>query len=134
AQVRKLIGMSGHADKNGLLEWVEGFREKPRKVFVVHGEDSVCNSFVECLKVEHGIRAYAPYSGTVFNLMSGKLEYEALPIPIKKKERVTSGVYGRLLAAGNRLIAIIKKSEGGANKDLAKFADQIISLCDKYEN
>lgn len=134
ARIRKLIGMSGHADKNGLLEWVEGFQEKPRKVFVVHGESSVCDSFVECLKVEHGLRAYAPYSGTVFDLLSGKLEYEAQPIPIRKKEHVSSGVYARLLAAGSRLIAIIKKSEGGANKDLAKFADQIISLCDKYEN
>ena len=42
AEIKKLAGMSGHADKNGLIEWITGFEEKPRKVFIVHGEDSVC--------------------------------------------------------------------------------------------
>lgn len=110
------------------------FKEKPRKVFVVHGEDSVCNSFVECLIAEHGIKAYAPYSGTVFNLATGKLEYEAEPIAVKKREKTASGVYARLLAAGQRLLAIIKRSEGSSNKDLAKFADQVTTICDKWES
>ncbi|MBQ7955677.1 MAG: MBL fold metallo-hydrolase [Lachnospiraceae bacterium] len=134
AEIRRMTGLSGHADKDGLIQWITAFEEKPRKVFVVHGEDHVCTAFVECLMVEHGIKAYAPYSGTVFNLESGKLEYEGLPMPLKKKEREPSGVFARLLAAGNRLLAVIKKNEGGANKDLAKFADQIIALCDKYDN
>ncbi len=133
ADICKLAGLSGHADKNGLIEWITAFEEKPRKVFVVHGEDSVCTSFAECLMVEHGIKAYAPYSGTVFNLASGKLEYEAEPIALKKREKAATGVYARLLAAGQRLLAIIKKNEGTSNKDLAKFADQVTSLCDKWD-
>lgn len=132
AQIRKITGLSGHADKAGLIEWLEGFEEKPKRVFVVHGEDSVCKSFVECLKVEHGQKAYAPYSGTCFNLMSNKLEYEAEPIAVVKKKRTVSDVFSRLLAAGQRLMEVIRKNEGGANKDLAKFADQINSLCDKW--
>lgn len=134
ASIRTLAGMSGHADKNGLIEWITAFDEKPRRVFLVHGEDSVCKSFVECLQVEYGIKAYAPYSGTEFNLLTNKLEYEAEPIYIKKKEKARSDVFSRLLAAGQRLLSVIKKNEGGANKDLAKFADQINSLCDKWEN
>ena len=133
ASIRKLIGLSGHADKNGLLEWVQGFGEKPRKVFVVHGEDQACKSFVECLNGEYGIKAYAPYSGTVFNLLTNKLEYEGQPIPVKKKAKAVSDVFTRLLAAGHRLLAVIHKNEGGANKDLAKFADQVKALCDKWD-
>lgn len=133
ARIKTMAGLSGHADKDGLIEWVEGFKEKPRKVFVVHGEDSVCKAFTECLQVEHGIKAYAPYSGTEFNLLSGKLEYEAAPIPVAKKAKTVSDVFTRLMAAGQRLLAVIRKNEGGANKDLAKFADQINSLCDKWE-
>lgn len=133
AKIAKITGLSGHADKAGLLEWITAFEEKPRKVFVVHGEDSVCASFVECLTAEYGLKAYAPYSGTVFNLVSGKLEYEAQPIPVKKKEKAASGVFARLLAAGQRLLAVIKKNEGTSNKDLAKFADQVTSLCDKWD-
>lgn len=133
AQIMKLIGMSGHADKNGLLEWIRGFRKKPVKTFVVHGEDSVCKLFTECLKIEHGIEAYAPYSGTRFDLISGSFIYEAEPVAVKKRIRGISDVFARLLASGQRLIAIIHKNEGSANKDLAKFADQINSLCDKWD-
>jgi metallo-beta-lactamase family protein len=134
AKIKKLTGISGHADKDGLIEWLQGFEEKPRKVFVVHGEDRVCTEFAECLMVEHGQSAYAPYSGTVFNLLSGKLEYEGLPIPIQKKKTQTpTGVYARLLAAAKRLLHVAEKSDSMANKDMARFADQIIALCDKYE-
>lgn len=133
AQIMKLIGMSGHADKNGLLDWIKGFESRLQKVFVVHGEDSVCKLFTECLKVEHKIEAYAPYSGTRFDLIEGTFIYEAEPVAVKKKTRGISDVFARLLASGQRLIAIIHKNEGGANKDLAKFADQINSLCDKWD-
>ena len=44
-----------------------------------------------------------------------------------------STVYQRLMDAGRRLMGVIARSEGGANKDLAKFADQINALCDKWE-
>lgn len=133
ADIRQLPGMSGHADKNGLIEWVNAFEKKPARVFIVHGEDSVCNLFSECLKIEHGQRAYAPYSGTRFDLITNTIEYEAAPVPVKKRVFIVSDVFQRLLAAGQRLISVIHKNEGGANKDLAKFADQINALCDKWE-
>lgn len=134
AQIRQLVGMSGHADKDGLLDWLDGFREKPKKVFVVHGEDSVCIQFTECLRNEYGQRAYAPYSGSVFDLLSNQFEYEAEPVPVKKAARtVAAGVYARLLAAAQRLLALVQKSDGLANKDMAKFASQINSLCDKWK-
>ena len=134
AEILTLKGLSGHADKNGLLEWINAFKKKPDKVFVVHGEDSVTVNFSECLKIEHGQRAYAPYSGTIFNLAAGTFEYEASPVPVEKKTRPASGVYARLLAAAQRLLAIVKKSDGLANKDMGKFADQILSICDKWDS
>ncbi len=133
ASIRQLRGLSGHADKDGLLAWIGAFAEKPKKVFVVHGEDSVCTAFVECLKIEHGQRAYAPYSGSVFDLIANRFTYEAAPVPLKKKAAVATGVYARLVAAGQRLTALIARCDGWTNKDLGKMADQINSLCDKWE-
>ena len=49
AEICQLTGMSGHADKDGLLRWVNAFTEKPRRVFVIHGEDEVENRFVDTL-------------------------------------------------------------------------------------
>lgn len=135
ASIRQLVGLSGHADKNGLIDWINGFEKKPDRVFVVHGEDSVCESFKECLIHEYGINAYAPYSGTRFNLANNELEYIASPVRLEKKKpgKAVSDVFARLLAAGQRLLVVIQHNEGGANKDLAKFADQINSLCDKWD-
>ena len=41
--------------------------------------------------------------------------------------------FARLLAAGQRLLTVIRHNEGGANKDLARFTSQINSLCDKWD-
>ena len=62
AEICQLTGMSGHADKDGLLRWVNAFTEKPRRVFVIHGEDEVENRFVDTL-TEQGFTACAPYNG-----------------------------------------------------------------------
>ena len=124
------VGTLGRA----LIEWIQAFEEKPKKVFVVHGEDSACTAFTECLKIEYGQRAYAPYSGTEFDLISNKFTYEAAPVAVKKKTKPVTGVFERLLASARRLLALVTKSEGVmTNKDMAKFADQINSLCDKWE-
>lgn len=133
ASIGKLEGLSGHADKQGLTDWILGFKNKPKKVFIVHGEDSVAVSFADYLRKDHGFDTYAPYSGTEFDLISGTFIKEGVPVPIKKKEAtLVSDVYARLKAAGARLMGIIAKSEGISNKDKARFADQINSLCDKW--
>ena len=72
ADIVQLEGLSGHADKNGLLKWVNSFEKKPEEVFVVHGEDAVCEAFTSCLKDEYKFKARAPYSGDVFDLIAGE--------------------------------------------------------------
>ena len=135
ADIRTLAGISGHADMEGLKEWASHYGPATKKVFVVHGEDEVTDSFARLLNDELDMDAYAPYSGTRFDLINGTFDYEATPVrlnPVKKKSG-GSDVFSRLMGAGQRLIGIIKKNEGGANKDLARFADQINALCDKWD-
>lgn len=139
AEICRLPGISGHADNQGLMRWIGAFQEKPEKVFVVHGEDTVCDVFRSRLQDEKGLDAYAPYSGTVFDLALGRFVSEAKPIKIEKAEVITEQAakvkktFARLLAAGQRLIGVIRQNEGGANRDLEKFTRQIHELCDKWE-
>ena len=136
AKIMKLEGVSGHADKAGLTRWMLGFKNDPKMVFIVHGDDSVTDVFAEYLHDEHGFNTYAPFSGTRYDFIKDEFEEEAVGIRIegaRKKTRTVSSVFERLLAAGQRLMAVISHNEGGANKDLAKFADQINSLCDKWD-
>ena len=135
AKIVKLDGVSGHADKAGLIKWIEAFEKKPEKVFVVHGEGDVCESFTQCLREEHGFDAVAPYSGGTYNLADASCVKEGVKVRKVKTApaRKVSDVFERLIAAGRRLMSVIRHNEGGANKDLAKFADQINSLCDKWD-
>lgn len=38
ADIKNLDAFSGHADQAGLLKWIETFKGKPNKIFLVHGE------------------------------------------------------------------------------------------------
>lgn len=52
AHIYNLHGLSGHADKNGLLTWVRAFKNKPKNIFLVHGDEDAQKSFDKSLKEE----------------------------------------------------------------------------------
>ncbi|MGN0348138.1 MAG: MBL fold metallo-hydrolase RNA specificity domain-containing protein [Roseburia sp.] len=136
AKIENLPGISGHADQSQLTAWVKAFEKKPKKIFVVHGEDKVTETFAKHLEQETGVCAYAPYSGDAFNLLTGECIREGSRAVVERKEksvRAASNVFARLLAAGGRLMTVIQKCEGLPNKELAKFADQINALCGKWD-
>ena len=138
ADICQLTGLSGHADKDGLLRWVNSFEPKPKRVFIVHGNDEVEDIFAQTLK-EQGFTASAPYNGEQWGIGAEGA------VCIKEGNRVhiehrlgesasrAATVFQRLVNAGKRLLRVIEHNEGGANKDLAKFADQINALCDKWD-
>lgn len=136
ARIRILPGISGHADNKGLMQWAAAFEKKPEKVFVTHGEDRVTQLFADRLSEELGYDAMAPYSGTVYDLAANVLLEAPAPVRLEKAKAVNvrkNAVFERLKAAGERLLTVIRHNEGGANKDLSRFADQINSLCDKWD-
>ena len=138
AELCQLTGMSGHADREGLLRWVGAFEQKPKRVFVMHGDDETEDHFVETL-TEQGFTACAPYNGAQWAIgAEGAVclqEGSRVRIEHKASEGQSraASVFQRLVSAGKRLLRVIEHNEGGANKDLAKFADQINALCDKWD-
>ncbi len=136
AQIDCLPGVSGHADKNGLLRWLAGFREKPKLIFVNHGDPEAADAFTRCLNEELGYSAFAPYSGTEFDPLSGQFLRITEGVPVEKKNaqgRKVSPAFTRLIAAAERLLAACRKLEGHANKELAGHADRIEKLADRVE-
>ena len=144
AHIEELAGVSGHADKKGLLNWVNHFEKKPERVFVVHGEDLVCEDFTKCLKEEYGYNAFAPYSGACFDLAANQMISEGVKIPVAPKElprghAASEGgkramyLANQLDLANKRLQQIINLNKGGTNRDLEKMLKQINDLCDKLD-
>ena len=54
AQIHNLEGFSGHADKDGLMDWLRGFQKIPKKLFLVHGEPDAKNDFAQTVRQELG--------------------------------------------------------------------------------
>ena len=137
ASIVNLPGISGHADRDHLTAWIANFKKPPKKVFIVHGEETTAVEFAEHVKNDVGFDALAPYSGDAYDLLTGEQIAQGSRQLVEKKTqgvyRAKSGAFDRLMIAGERLIAVIKKCQGMANKDLGKFADQINSLCDKWD-
>ncbi|MCK5107415.1 MAG: MBL fold metallo-hydrolase [Nanoarchaeota archaeon] len=50
AKIEKIDGFSAHADKNELLRWMESFEVRPKKVFIVHGEEESQIAFKKVLQ------------------------------------------------------------------------------------
>ena len=137
ARIERLDGISGHADKNGLVKWALAFsKKKPEQVFVVHGDDAVCASFATCLRTEYGLTADAPFSGSVYDLAQGKWLVQTMGVPVMKeteRQKANRSIFELLVAAGERLMKVIQKNKECANKDIKKFTADINALCDKWD-
>ena len=137
AEIAMLHGTSGHADKEGLLAWLAGFREKPKMVFVNHGDDGSCKAFCATLK-SMGYHADAPYSGTEYDLITGKLTTYTEGVKIDraaafKGTQRAKQIYEDMVAAAEALLALVKTRRGNTNKDNAKLTGQSVSLIEKWK-
>ena len=138
AQIATLHGTSGHADQEGLLNWLQGFRRKPNMVFVNHGDNDSCEAFRNTLE-KMDYRVEAPYSGTEYDLLAGKITVYTEGVKIDraaafKGSQRARQVYGELLAAAEALLALVKTRKGCTNKDNAKLTSQILSLINKWKD
>lgn len=138
AEICSLHGKSGHADRDGLVNWLGGFKEKPQLVFVNHGDDDACEAFKKLL-TEKGYRAEAPYSGTEYDLATGKMtiytEGKAIDrVRVFKGNTRADLLYNELVSEAEKLLKVAKDRRGKPNKDNAKFTSQIRELVEKWKD
>ncbi len=67
AEIYNLGGFSGHADQNSLFAWLAGFQQKPKQVFLVHGEADSKRDFGQLI---HDKLGYEPV------VIQGNSEFE----------------------------------------------------------
>ncbi len=138
AEICSLHGTSGHADQAGLLDWLSGFENGPDTVFVNHGDDASCEDFRRLIE-EKGYNATAPYSGTEYDLATGKMTVYTEGVSIDR-EKVFKGttradmIYKDLVAEAEKLLAMVKTRRGRTNKDNSKLTSQIRELYNKWRD
>ena len=133
ARIVRFHGLSSHADRDGLVQWINLYTPKPQQVFVVHGEARAAENYAQTL-TEMGFSAHAPNYEEVYDLLEDRmiapgvvLEPKAAPVD------PGSPAYRRLEDVGKKLMEVIAHNKGGSNKDLGKFADQLRALISKWD-
>jgi metallo-beta-lactamase family protein len=63
AEVSHLDGLSGHADAEGLLQWLRALPRPPEQVYVVHGEPAASDALRGRIQDELGLRVRVPQHG-----------------------------------------------------------------------
>lgn len=134
SEIASLHGTSGHADRDGLLNWLRGFRVRPKTIYVNHGDDAACKAFQELL-TGMGYHAEAPYSGTEYDLLTDQMTVFTDAKPIRNDRGATRAktVYTDLVSAAEELLTLVRARKGKTNKDNAKLTSQIRSLIEKWK-
>ena len=135
ARILNFPGLSSHADRDHLLDWVGHFSPKPDQVFVVHGDSEITDLFANTLN-ERGIPAHAPLYEEVYDLLENRMLAKGIVLESKRTTggaSAPSAAFLRLQDVSKDLADLISRSRGRSNKDLSKLADQIRQIMDKWE-
>ena len=78
AEIHNLEGFSGHADRDGLLDWLMGLQMTPKHIFLVHGEEDSKLDFAKTMKERLGLDA---------EVILGVSEYDLVKDEITNREQ-----------------------------------------------
>ena len=135
AKIINFQGLSSHADRDHLMEWIGKFKApKPQHVFVVHGDSDVAPLFAETVQ-DMGFTAHAPLYTEEYDLITATKTAEGYT-PEKKKATFvaekTSDAFKLLQQAMDSLTALVRKSRGRDNKTLNAFTEAVRGLVNKF--
>ncbi len=68
AEIVQLSGFSGHADQQGLMNWVGHFKDPPKKVFLAHGDEEPASVLSDMISETYGLEVEIPEFRQTFEL------------------------------------------------------------------
>ena len=68
AKIYEIEGLSAHGDQNDLLDWLSELKPKPKKVFLVHGENQPADELRIKIQEKYGFDCSVPLMGQEFEL------------------------------------------------------------------
>lgn len=119
-EIKKLNGISGHADQDGLIAWIKSFKKEPKQIFINHGEAEVAQFFASYVMKELGINTYAPKEFESFSLV----DVSALPrqassrIPNMSNRKLTEALSSLVVGRDGLESVVSRLIESSRNIDL----------------
>ncbi len=68
ARIEYIEGYSGHADQDGLMNFIYSFRKKPKQIFLVHGEEESQDILEQKIEEETKLPVIIPDYGETYDL------------------------------------------------------------------
>ena len=131
ARISVMGNTSSHADRMGLMRWLDAYDNRPDRVFVVHGGGDNAEKWADDVRSQFGFNAVAPKFSESYDLLKNvKVKDGYLP---ETHSRVTPNtVYKYLLESGGRLGELIKNFKGRTNSETKKLVRELDDLFKRY--
>jgi metallo-beta-lactamase family protein len=69
ARVAQIYGFSGHADRQGLLDWLSHFSASPRRLFLTHGDEDAAQGLATEIRRRHRWGVSIPHYQSTYDLL-----------------------------------------------------------------
>jgi len=113
ARIEYIEGYSGHADQDGLMNFVYSFRtKKPKNIFLVHGEPEAQDVLKEKIESEIGIPVVIPEFGETYDIK------EQVEMTNKIERKVTKTIRTEIVERLEKLKSEILDMDGYVRQDI----------------
>lgn len=123
ARIVMIDGFSGHGDKDDLDKYIEGFKTKPQKVFLVHGEIDQLQGFSERLNTKYNLETIIPDPVQSFTVTCAKCS-DTTPEP---RREITKLAFSKL-----ELLNIVKKVKDEIGDLSELFTNELLNSMDEF--
>lgn len=120
AEIHNLQGFSGHADKDGLLAWAAGFQKKPKRIFLVHGEQESKEAFANTLKEKLGLNSTIISGISEFEVESGSMLSMEETLKDEIDEIAISKLKRRIYDINENLSEVLKNSTIAVGSEISQ--------------
>ncbi|AKL94148.1 ribonuclease [Clostridium aceticum] len=138
AEIHSIEGFSGHGDQSDLLNWLGGFKKKPQKIFLVHGEEEASTTLAQKIKNKYGISTIIPNMGYSFQIENDVLKAHSGEIlePIQRRENIKKELqlvydqFESLVSKTNRFIDddVLKKDYDQLKNKLLELQKELLDI------
>ncbi len=118
ARIEYIEGYSGHADQEGLMNFIYSFINKPKHIFLVHGEEESQTILEEKIKQETGIPTTVPEFGETYEIGIDQENEEKVEMTHKIERRITSTIRREVIDRLQKLKDEIKDMDTYVRQDL----------------
>ena len=112
ARIEYIEGYSGHADQEGLMDFIYSFIKKPEHIFLVHGEPESQDILKEKIEIETGLGVTVPEFGETYDLK------DTITMEHKIERKLATNMRGEIIQRLEKLKEEIKDMDTYVRQDI----------------